>query len=154
DAGGQGIAPFELVRYLVEAAEAVDYLHAKGILHCDIKPDNLLLVRDQVRYHVRLADFGVARLLEGTVQGPISLVGTPPYIAPEVWKDRPGPASDQYALAVSYIELRLGRRPFRADHPYAYAVSHLKSDPDLAGLSEPEQAVLRKALARNPADRY
>ena len=69
-------------------------------------------------------------------------------MAPEVWKDKPEPASDQYGLAVSYAESP-GRRPFQADNYYTYMLAHLESEPDLEGMADAEKRVIPKVLARN-----
>lgn len=147
--GAAGIPFPELIGYFREAAEAVDYLHAKGVLHRDIKPDNLLLVEG----HIRLGDFGLVRRQERLLMS-VSGSGTPAYMAPEVWKGHASRASDQYSLAASYAELRLGRRPFGSVEFTDVMFDHLEREPDLDPLPEAEQQVLRQALAKDLGQRF
>jgi serine/threonine protein kinase len=148
-AGQRGVPHDELLRYFHEAAEALDYLHTKGVLHRDIKPDNLLVIEG----HTRLADFGLARS-QAQLLVSVSGSGTPAYMAPEMWRGHAGPPSDQYSLAYSYAELRLGRRPFTSSDYAAVMFDHLEHIPDLGDLPQPEKDVLLKALAKKPAQRY
>jgi serine/threonine protein kinase len=145
--GLPGVPADELVRYVGEAAGALDYLHGRGVLHRDIKPDNLRLKDGRVK----VADYraSVARRPDG-----VSDSGTPAYMAPERWRGETGERSDQYSLAVSYVELRLGRRPFAETDFAAVALAHLQHDPDLGDLPAPEQGVLLRALAKDPAQRH
>src|SRR5262249_33336567 len=80
--------------------------------------------------------------------------GTAPYMAPEVWRRQISPHSDQYSLAVTYAELRLGRRPFTGTDMYSLMMAHVEGQPNLDTLPDAEQQVLRKALAKDPAERY
>ena len=150
--GEPGIPPDELLRYFLEAAEALDYLHEKRVLHRDIKPENILLLEG----HAKLADFDLVRVVEQTrrlITG--SFCGTMAYTAPEVfWRGLVGAGSDQYSLAVTYAELRLNRPLFPTKNYFQLMNDHLQRSPDLVPLLEPEQRVVRKALAKDPDDRY
>jgi serine/threonine protein kinase len=148
-AGLPGIEPERLLPFFIEAAEALDYLHARHVLHRDIKPANLL----HLGGHAKVADFGLARLLE-TQQAQATFCGTPLYMAPEIFRGFISVHSDQYGLALTYAEMRSGRRPFSGKNPFDLAKQHMEAPPDLSGLPEAEQQVVGRALAKDPEKRY
>jgi hypothetical protein len=150
---GLGGLPIEdLLLYFREAAEALDFLHDKRVLHRDIKPENILVLAG----HAKVADFDLARVVEQTRRlNTSSHCGTPAYTAPEVfWRGKVGAPSDQYSLAVTYAELRLNRPLFPSSSWFQLMHDHLQRTPDLVPLLEAEQRVLRRALAKDPAERF
>ena len=148
--GLPGIPADELLAYFTEAAEALDYLREQKLAHRDVKPQNLL----HVKGHAKLADFGIARTQENTVDHTMNVGGTPAYMPPEMWRGDISVHSDQYSFAVAWYEMRTGRRAFHGMTPVDIAHQHLTGKPDLSGVKEAEQRVLLKALAKKPDDRY
>jgi hypothetical protein len=140
----------ELLTVFRESAEALDYLHSEGVQHRDIKPENILLLRR----HAKVADFGLARLLQSLHAKSASMSGTPMYMAPEVWQGMLSPHSDQYSLAFTYTELRLGRPVFKGESLMEVMNHHLARKPDLSVLPAAEQDVLFRALSKNAEERF
>ena len=129
-AGGlPGIPREMLLRYLADAAEALDYLAQRHSLqHLDIKPANLLILGD----HVKVADFGLVKELATRTRNSIVAGMTPTYSAPEMFDDVPSPHSDQYSLAIVYQEMLTGVLPFPGRTAAQLANQHLRSQPQLA----------------------
>jgi serine/threonine-protein kinase len=155
---GHGHDPGEVLRWLEQAAAALDAAHAHGVVHRDVKPANLLLTPEN---EVRVADFGIASatgLSSLTETG--SVLGTLGYLAPEqALGDRVGPAADRYALAVVAYELLAGRRPFQhATGPAEALAARQQPVPPISseapGLPPSLDAVFERALAVDPAVRY
>ncbi len=149
--GLPGIPEPELFRFFAEAAEGLDYLHEQKITHRDVKPDNILILRG----HAKVADFGLARMQDQIMSQMSVFAGTPAYMAPEVWGGEGGPASDQYSLASTYVELRQGKSALKLGPLPEMMIAHLDGIFHFADfIPEAEQDVLRRAMAKNPEDRY
>src|SRR5262245_53052741 len=104
------LPPAWAAHYLRQAAAALDYAHAHHLVHRDVKPQNMLL--DERREHLALADFGIARALEGTSAQASLVVGTVAYMAPEQLEGRVTRATDVYALGCVAFELLAGALPY------------------------------------------
>jgi len=152
----------EVVRILTEAASALDEAHAAGIVHRDIKPDNILLEGRERR--VLLMDFGIAKSLEaqdGGLTGTGMVMGTPQYMSPEQasGEKRIDRRSDLYSLGVVAYQMLAGRLPFAAGSAQEMIAAHIATPPEpLAGVVPPgaedvADAVMR-LLAKKPEDRW
>ena len=148
------LPPDEAARVLDGAAAGLDAVHAAGVVHRDIKPMSFMLLPDGA---VKLMDFGLARQEDDTlVTQADTLVGSPSYMAPEQINGAPfGPAGDVWSLGVILYEMLAGRPPFGGDRIAAVLEQVTTADPPpLPGLPPPVQAVLRRALEKDPAKRY
>ncbi len=154
-----GVPRDELFDYMQDAAKAIDFLnrpvHDMGsgpvaIQHCDIKPQNILIVGNAAQ----VCDFGLARVLGDARTTTAS--GSAAYLAPETAKTNlPSATTDQYSLAISYVELRTGELPFDEDAGAVTILNaHIKGEIDLSRLPVEEQSVLRRATSVNPDARY
>ena len=143
---------------LREVATALDYAHARHIVHRDIKPGNILMGDTG---HASVADFGIARALgqpgEATATG---IIGSPAYMSPEQWRgDEIDGRADQYALAVVAFEMLAGRRPFDSAQLQDLLDMHSAGAiPDLVvvrpGSSSAAAAAIRRAMAKDPSERF
>src|SRR5205807_2623685 len=138
-AGLVGIPRDDLLRYMRDAAEALDHMNEKyNLQHLDIKPRNLFLVSDRVK----VADFGLvnslARQQESGALGGV----TPLYASPETFQGKIFERSDQYSLAIVYQELLTGQRPFNGKNPRQLAQQHMQEEPELRALPEVERPII------------
>ena len=158
-AGGGRILPDRAIDIAMDVCQALEAAHAQGVIHRDIKPGNIML---NPRGEVKVTDFGIARVTTtaDTVAQTAAILGTASYLSPEQAQGQPVDArSDLYSLGCVVYEMVTGRPPFLGDSPVAVASkqvleqpvppSRLNSDvtPDL-------DAVILRALAKNPANRY
>jgi serine/threonine protein kinase len=144
--------PERSARYGAALADALGYVHERGLVHRDVKPANVL-ISDDGRVH--LADFGIARLVGSMhVTRTGDVLGTPAYFAPEQVAGEPvGPPTDMYALGILLIECLSGRRPFEGT-AMEVAMARLNRAPEVpAGLTEDWHTLLTAMTQRNPAER-
>jgi eukaryotic-like serine/threonine-protein kinase len=154
---GRAIPRVLALRWLREAAEALDCAHRHDVVHRDVKPANLLL---DERGRLAVGDFGIATVAtEASVTQTGQVLGTAAYISPEQARGEAATAaSDRYALAVVAFELLTGRKPFDADHPTAQARAHVMAAVPAAsaagtGLPGEVDRVLRFGMAKEPERR-
>jgi serine/threonine-protein kinase len=150
------LRPQLAVLVVAAVAEGLAAAHAQGIIHRDVKPENILLDHSGGALVPRLADFGIARLVDGPRRTRATrIIGTPDYLAPEVIEGlQPGPAVDMYALGTVLFELLAGWTPFGGGHPGAVLRRHVTDKvPPLPGVPGPLAALVASCLAKGPAAR-
>ncbi|KAA3657057.1 MAG: serine/threonine protein kinase [Chloroflexi bacterium] len=166
---GERMPLSDVMQVVRDLAAALDYAHAHSIVHRDVKPTNVMMRQEEqlarltggASFAAVLADFGVARMLEGVqLTGTGATIGTPDYMSPEQARGEPaGAQSDVYALGVVLYEMLTGELPFTADTPVAVLLKHMQAIPPSAIMKVPDlptgvDHVLLKALAKQPAERY
>jgi serine/threonine protein kinase len=146
-------------RLLEQIASALDYAHERGVVHRDLKPQNVLL---DEKSNALLTDFGIAKLLgetTGLTRSGVAM-GTPSYMAPEQWKGQPIDArADIYALGVMLFEMLSGRLPFIADTPYSMMHMHVNEPPPSLHTLRQDlppgiERVIERALAKDRDQRF
>lgn len=148
--GEPGIPRTLLLDFLRDTADGLDFLAQKHSLqHLDVKPGNLLVVADRIK----VADFGLVKDLQDQSQSLVSGL-TPTYSAPEIFDGRPDFRSDQYSLAIVYMEMLTGQLPFRGSTTAEIARQHLSQQPDLEALPPADRPIVSRALSKNPLDRF
>ncbi|AQT78654.1 serine/threonine protein kinase [Mycolicibacterium litorale] len=149
---------------LGQIADALDYAHGCGVVHCDVKPANILLAPSLPDVHAVLIDFGVAYLIEDPVEPraahPDHIQASLPYAAPELLTGEvPSPATDEYELACTAVELITGAPPFHTATAVGLIDAHLHHRPPRVShryrwLPTAFDSILAKAMAKRPEHRY
>jgi formylglycine-generating enzyme required for sulfatase activity len=153
------LPPAIALRYLTEIGEALDYAHARRIVHRDVKPKNVLLDEQGNPF---LADFGLARLMEdgGLTKSGLEMIGTPHYMSPEQARGHPVDGrSDLYSLGVVLYQMLTGCMPFTGESAVGIVMQHIGTPVPPAsqtcpGLPPSLDPVLARAMAKDPAERY
>jgi len=151
-----GPLPAAQARAIAEQlCDALAGAHAQGIVHCDVKPANVLITATG---KVKVGDFGVARLAEGTSQAPSTTVaGTPRYMSPEQARGQPtGPATDVYSAGVVLYEMLAAEPPFAHGSAVELGLRYVQEQPPSLPAEVPSalREVVARALAKDPGDRY
>jgi serine/threonine-protein kinase len=146
---------------LAQIAGALDYAHRRGVVHCDVKPSNILVSLPFSNRGAVLIDFGVAHALaEAVGRRPAHIEASLPYSAPELLRGHaPEAATDEYALACTAFELITGSPPFTATTSMRLVDEHLHAQPPrlsrkIEWLPHAFDSIMSKALAKNPDNRY
>jgi len=158
----EGHIPFDkAVEITFQIAEALGFAHNRDLVHRDVKPGNILFEKDG---KTRLSDLGFAKALSSASSTSLSasegIVGTPAYIAPEVWEGKEtGPATDVYGLACVFFEMIVGQALFEGETPVEFVKKHVFDGPSFPqswpqDVPEGIETFFLKALATKPENRY
>lgn len=139
---------------LTQVLQGLEHAHQRGIVHCDIKPENILLTAIADGWTARISDFGIARLSQELFNEEFSNTGSPAYMAPERFYGQYSPASDLYAVGILLYELLVGHRPF-SGAPAELMSAHLNQTVQIPDTVPAElRAVISTALQKLSARRY
>ncbi len=147
----------ELYPIVKGVASGIDYAHSMGIVHRDIKPDNILLTKD---YVPKITDFGIARLLDTSSTQDSGIIGSPSYMSPEQILGGPiDSTTDIFSLGVLIYYLIAGEKPFYGNTPHAVTYKILNEEPNPPSFYNPAltlhvDGVLRRTLSKKPEERY
>ncbi|MDJ0753749.1 MAG: protein kinase [Ardenticatenaceae bacterium] len=155
---GEPMAIRRAVDLIIQMCRGVGYAHRAGLVHCDVKPQNILVTPDN---RVKVADFGIARAMTQVTGVSSDMIwGTPQYLSPEqAAGESPSPASDVYAIGIIMYELFTNTLPFTAESPTAIALMHIQEYPKEVRelnplIPETLGQIVHKVLAKEPAGRY
>lgn len=149
----------EVIDYMIQLTDALSFAHSHGIVHRDVKPENMFLMTDGT---IKLGDFGIAQAenLESSFTKTSEIIGSVFYMAPEIAKgEQATKRSDIYAAGIVFFELLTGHPPFERDTPVNIAVAHIRDKfpsirQELPNIPKEIERIIFKATKKNPYDRY
>ena len=147
----------ETLHFAIQIAKALEHAHSRGIVHRDIKPHNVMVLKNG---SVKVADFGIARVMSKSNTLTKEALGSVHYISPEQAKGgRVDNRSDLYSLGVVMYEMMTGRPPYDGESPVAVAIQHINGGAAMPSTLNPNipgglEQIIMKAMAHDPADRY
>ena len=147
----------ETLHFAIQIAKALEHAHSRGIIHRDIKPHNVMVLKNG---SVKVTDFGIARVMSESNTLTKEALGSVHYISPEQAKGgRVDNRSDLYSLGVVIYEMTAGRPPYDGETPVAVAIQHIDGKPTLPSMLNPNipgglEQIIMRAMAGKPADRY
>ncbi len=151
DEAPSGLGPQKAAFFLREIGKGLTYLHDCGIVHRDLKPANIFYENGCVK----IGDYGLSKAISSSHRsGQTMTVGTVHYMAPEIGAGKYDRSIDIYALGILLFEMLTGHPPFYGASTAEVLMKHLGTQVDLSGVTEPFATVIRKALSKNPDDRY
>ena len=147
----------ETLHFAIQIAKALEHAHSRGIVHRDIKPHNVMVLKNG---SVKVADFGIARVMSKSNTLTKEALGSVHYISPEQAKGgRVDSRSDIYSLGVVMYEIMTGRPPYDGDSPVAVAIQHINGKPQMPSTLNPNipgglEQIIVKAMAQDPGKRF
>ena len=151
DEAPEGLGETKAAFFLQEIAKGLTYLHDQGIVHRDLKPHNVFYEEG----FVKIGDYSLSKALTTSHRsGHTVTVGTVHYMAPEISMGRYDARIDIYALGIILYEMLTGQPPFTGQTMGEVLMKHIAGEVDLSGIEEPFSSTIRRALAKNPDDRF
>src|SRR6266480_1230059 len=146
-----GLGAQKTAFFLREIGKGLTFLHDCGIVHRDLKPGNIFYENG----YVKIGDYGLSKAMSASQHsGQTMTVGTVHYMAPEIGLGRYDRSIDIYAMGAVLFEMITGQVPYLGASAGEILMKHMSSEPNVQGIEEPFATVIKKAMAKDPAQRY